>query len=231
MKPIMKKWLTGLLCASLLAGSAPVYGADFSAETDFSSEIFVEETQEEDQTEPETPSEPEAPAEVDLEQPDDFSSQDGQDPAETPDPDAPSDDFSSDDLISDDSEVPEVQITDETEDQKEYLTDLNVYTGNGVKDALKLDRREDMDEEFGGRVYTVLFRTLDQCQPCRRRTGRIHCDTLRMEPVRKTGNKRDVRHCIHRRTEIFIFGYFCFRQWKKSHLHHQGRNRKRQRNL
>ena len=54
MKPIMKKWLTGLLCASLLAGSAPVYGADFSAEADFSSEISVEETQEEDQTEPET---------------------------------------------------------------------------------------------------------------------------------------------------------------------------------
>lgn len=78
MKPIMKKWLTGLLCASLLAGSAPVYGADFSAEADFSSEISVEETQEEDQTEPETPSEPEAPAEIDLEQPDDFSSQDGQ---------------------------------------------------------------------------------------------------------------------------------------------------------
>ena len=72
MKPIMKKWLTGLLCASLLAGSAPVYGADFSAEADFSSEISVEETQEEDQTEPETPSEPEAPAEIDLEQPDDF---------------------------------------------------------------------------------------------------------------------------------------------------------------
>lgn len=67
MKPIMKKWLTGLLCASLLAGSAPAYGADFSAEADFSSEISVEETQEEDQTEPETPSEPEAPAEVDLE--------------------------------------------------------------------------------------------------------------------------------------------------------------------
>ena len=73
MKPIMKKWLTGLLCASLLAGSAPAYGADFSAEADFSSEISVEETQEEDQTEPETPSEPEAPAEVDLEQPDDFT--------------------------------------------------------------------------------------------------------------------------------------------------------------
>lgn len=53
MKPIMKKWLTGLLCASLLAGSAPAYGADFSAEADFSSEISVEETQEEDQTEPE----------------------------------------------------------------------------------------------------------------------------------------------------------------------------------
>ena len=157
MKPIMKKWLTGLLCASLLAGSAPAYGADFSAEADFSSEISVEETQEEDQTEPETPSEPEAPAEVDLEQPDDFSSQDGQDTAETPDPDAPSDDFSADDLISDDSEAPEVQITDETEDQKEYLTDLNVYTGNGVKDALKLDRRGDMDEEFGGRVYTVEY--------------------------------------------------------------------------
>lgn len=157
MKPIMKKWLTGLLCASLLAGSAPAYGADFSAEADFSSEISVEETQEEDQTEPETPSEPEAPAEVDLEQPDDFSSQDSPDPAETLDPDAPSDDFSSDDLISDDSEAPEVQITDETEDQKEYLTDLNVYTGNGVKDALKLDRREDMDEEFGGRVYTVEY--------------------------------------------------------------------------
>lgn len=157
MKPIMKKWLTGLLCASLLAGSAPAYGADFSAEADFSSEISVEETQEEDQTEPETPSEPEAPAEVDLEQPDDFSSQDSPDPAETLDPDAPSDDFSADDLISDDSEAPEVQITDETEDQKEYLTDLNVYTGNGVKDALKLDRREDMDEEFGGRVYTVEY--------------------------------------------------------------------------
>ena len=38
---------------------------------------------------------------------------------------------------------------------KEYLKDLSVYSGYGVKDPLEISRREDLDETYGGKTYTV----------------------------------------------------------------------------
>lgn len=156
MKPIMKKWLTGLLCTALLTGSVPAYGADFSAESDFSSEISMEETQEPDQ-----PDETTDEADMDFAEPDDFSSQDSQETEQNPESDTDQDLIvdapESDEELLDDSEAVEVELADDTEDQKEYLTNLSVYTGSGVKNPLELQRNEDMDAEFGGRVYTVEY--------------------------------------------------------------------------
>lgn len=153
MKPIMKKWLTGLMCAALLTGSMPAYGADFSTEADFSSEVTVEETQEPDQADEADISGTDDSSDVDFAESDDSIAQDGQDT----DQDLTQDDFSSDEGLSDDSEAPEVQLADDTENQKEYLADLSVYTGNSVRNPLALQRSEDMDVEYGGRVYTVEY--------------------------------------------------------------------------
>ncbi len=153
MKPIMKKWLTGLLCATLLTGSVPAYGADFSTEADFSSEISMEEIQESEQPDDTDGSDTADSADVDFSETDDSISQDEPEVTEEPE----QDDFSSDGEAFADSDLPDVQIADDAVEQKEYLTDLSVYTGNTVKDPQPLQRREDLDEEFGGRVYTVEY--------------------------------------------------------------------------
>ena len=38
---------------------------------------------------------------------------------------------------------------------KEYLKNLSVYSGYGVKDPLEISRREDLDATYGGKTYTV----------------------------------------------------------------------------
>ena len=53
------KWLAVLLSVTMLAGTAPVYGADISVESDFSSEISGEDSLSDDLGESEITEEPE----------------------------------------------------------------------------------------------------------------------------------------------------------------------------
>ena len=52
------KWLAVLLSVTMLAGTAPVYGADISVESDFSSEISGEDSLSDDLGESEITEEP-----------------------------------------------------------------------------------------------------------------------------------------------------------------------------
>ena len=58
-----------------------------------------------------------------------------------------------------DEDTAEVSFEDQQEvgagETKEYLKDLSVYSGYGVKDPLEMTRREDLDETYGGKTYTV----------------------------------------------------------------------------
>lgn len=58
-----------------------------------------------------------------------------------------------------DENTAEVFFEDQQEvgagETKEYLKDLSVYSGYGVKDPLEITRREDLDETYGGKTYTV----------------------------------------------------------------------------
>ena len=58
-----------------------------------------------------------------------------------------------------DENTAEVFFEDQQEvgagETKEYLKDLSVYSGYGVKDPLEMTRREDLDETYGGKTYTV----------------------------------------------------------------------------
>ena len=50
--------------------------------------------------------------------------------------------------------VEDIQDAGESE-TKEYLKNLSVYSGYGVKDPLEISRREDLDATYGGKTYTV----------------------------------------------------------------------------
>ena len=151
----MGKWLAVLLSVTMLAGTAPVYGADISAESDFSSESAGEDSLSDDLGETEITEDPV-----------------NEDAEITEETDSDEVEFSSDDLsdeLEDDTEEVSGDDTDEDsadisfEDQqdagegetKEYLKDLSVYSGYGVKDPLEMTRREDLDETYGGKTYTV----------------------------------------------------------------------------
>ena len=58
-----------------------------------------------------------------------------------------------------DENTAEVFFEDQQEvgagETKEYLKDLSVYSGYGVKNPLEMTRREDLDETYGGKTYTV----------------------------------------------------------------------------
>ena len=58
-----------------------------------------------------------------------------------------------------DEDTAEVSFEDQQEvgagETKEYLKDLSVYSGYGVKDPLEMTRREDLDATYGGKTYTV----------------------------------------------------------------------------
>ena len=147
------KWLAVLLSVTMLAETAPVYGADISVESDFSSEISGEDSLSDDLGESEITEEPadentEITEEADTDEDEtEISVEDFADDQE---------EWSTEDT---DENTAEVFFEDQQEvgagETKEYLKDLSVYSGYGVKDPLEMTRREDLDETYGGKTYTV----------------------------------------------------------------------------
>ena len=155
MKGKLRKRLAVFLSVSMLAGTAPVYGADISMESDFSSEMIETEPLPDDQEETEIT---EAPETNDIE----ISEETGRD--ETDDAEFSQEEFTDDQEKSgtDDSideDFADIEFEDALSagqsDTKEYLKDLSVYSGYGVKDPLEISRREDLDEIYGGKTYTA----------------------------------------------------------------------------
>ena len=153
MKGRLGKWLAVLLSVSMLAGTAPVYGADISMESDFSSGTAETEAQPDVQEGTEITEEP-GDSDVEItEEP------------ETEQPEFSEGEFSGDDqeeLVmdgSDDEDSAELTFEDAPSagenSTKEYHKYLSVYSGYGVKDPLEISRREDLDETYGGKTYTV----------------------------------------------------------------------------
>ena len=137
------KWLAVILSAAMITGSAPAYGADFSAESDISSELELEGQEDSRQEETEITEEPDSEeAEVDF-------SEDAENPEETVIEGEEEEDPDFTAVSSDDPE------NEGEEESKEYLKDLSVYSGYGVKDPLEIKRRNDLDDVFGGKTYTV----------------------------------------------------------------------------
>lgn len=156
MKGRLGKWLAVLLSVSMLAGIAPVYGADISMESDFSSGAAETEEQPDVQEGIEITEEPgdsdvEITEEPETEQPEDAEFSKGEFNGED-----------QEELVmdgSDDEDSAELTFEDAPfageNSTKEYLRDLSVYSGYGVKDPLEISRREDLDETYGGKTYTV----------------------------------------------------------------------------
>lgn len=156
MKGRLGKWLAVLLSVSMLAGTAPVYGADISMESDFSSGAAETEAQPDVQEGTEITEEPgdsdvEITEEPETEQPEDAEFSEGEFNGED-----------QEELVmdgSDDEDSAELTFEDAPfageNSTKEYLKDLSVYSGYGVKDPLEISRREDLDETYGGKTYTV----------------------------------------------------------------------------
>ena len=183
----MKRFLAGILSAVLLMGSIPVYGAQdmgispeagYSVEgtelsqteealsgenvpqetADTSNEENVEENQKENTEETPAPSEEEPDSqepEIEPEVPEEpeITEIPEEDPEITETP-------SEDDSLELEFNDGEVQIEDAGEEASDYLENLTVYTSqnsNAPETILKPERREDLDEAFGGKVYTVEY--------------------------------------------------------------------------
>lgn len=148
------KWLAVLLSVTMLTGTVSAYGADISIESDLTSVTAGEDSLTEDSASVETET-AEEPADEDTEITEDADTDEGE--AE----------FSEEDFADDeetgieDQDVYSADISFEdqqeagAEETKEYLKDLSVYSGYGVKDPLEISRREDLDTIYGGKTYTV----------------------------------------------------------------------------
>ena len=149
------KWLAVLLSVTMLAGTAPVYGADISVESDFSSEISGEDSLSDEPGEVETADDAVSDDQEITEEPDsdevEFFSDDLADEQEDD-----AEDVSIEDPDEDSADISFEDLQDAGENEtKEYLKDLSVYSGYGVKDPLEISRREDLDATYGGKTYTV----------------------------------------------------------------------------
>nr|WP_294524375.1 PQQ-binding-like beta-propeller repeat protein [uncultured Blautia sp.] len=123
----MRKWLAALLALTLVTGSAPVYAEEQFV--DVAEDMSGESIQ--DTEEPE-----------DVFSSDDFSAGDS--------------DFSGDEYGDFEEELFE-DVQDADTQSEEYLTDLKVYASSSVYVPVEMSRREDLDEEFQGKVYTVEY--------------------------------------------------------------------------
>ena len=156
MKPTMKKWLTGLLSAALLAGNLPVYAVNtaYAAEEDG---FFTDEA---------------ASFEGSLEEPE-----------ENPDGGQSEDSFASvseftgftsgeaeeefsgeEDFVAPDSQDgfegeadPTTLLESDMQDEGGYLQNLTLYTSQSGASTVDLKRMSDLDTEFGGKVYVAEY--------------------------------------------------------------------------
>lgn len=145
MKPKMKKWLTGLLSAALLAGNLPAYAGSVYAAEFVSTEKEVEEN---------------------------FGEEDNL-TADFSDAEGFSDGNTEDGILSDE-ELFDAQQTDELagwesaatvadavpedlQDQNGYLEHLSLYDSNNASSPLNLTRQADLDVQFGGKVYVAEY--------------------------------------------------------------------------
>ena len=152
MKPTMKKWLTGLLSAALLAGNLPVYALNtaYAAEEDG---FFTDETDsfeggsqesEDTQSEDSFASVSEftgftsGEAEEDFSGEEDFEASDSQEGFEG----------ETDPII-----MPET----DAQDEGGYLQNLTLYTSQSGASTVELKRMSDLDAEFGGKVYVAEY--------------------------------------------------------------------------
>ena len=152
MKPTMKKWLTGLLSAALLAGNLPVYALNtaYAAEEDG---FFTDETDsfeggsqesEEAQRDDSFASVSEFTGFTSGEAEEDFS---GEEDFVAPD---------SQDGFEGETEPADVLESD-VSDEGGYLQNLTLYTSQSGTSTVSLKRMEDLDTEFGGKVYVAEY--------------------------------------------------------------------------
>ena len=136
----MRKWMAALLALTLITGSASVYGEEQFVDV---AEDIQEESRQ-DIIEPE-----------DVFSTEDFTSDEseafGKDSSEFADEATEPEEVY--DVTEEESLFEDVQDTNVQ--SEEYLTGLKVYAGNSENTPLEMNRREDLDEELQGKVYTV----------------------------------------------------------------------------
>lgn len=152
MKPTMKKWLTGLLSAALLAGNLPVYAVNtaYAAEEDG---FFTDETDsfeggsqesEDTQSEDSFASVSEFTGFTSGEAEEDFS---GEEDFVAPD---------SQDGFEGEAD-PTTLLESDMQDEGGYLQNLTLYTSQSGVSTVALKRSADLDAEFGGKVYVAEY--------------------------------------------------------------------------
>lgn len=138
----MRKWMAALLALTLITGSAQVYGEEQFVDV---AEDIQEESRQ-DIIEPE-----------DVFSSEEFTSGEseafGEDSADLADEATEPEEVY--DVTEEESLFEDVQDTNVQ--SEEYLTGLKVYAGNSENTPLEMNRREDLDEELQGKVYTVEY--------------------------------------------------------------------------
>ena len=138
----MRKWMAALLALTLITGSVQVYGEEQFVDV---AEDIQEESRQ-DIIEPE-----------DIFSSEEFTSGEseafGEDSADLADEATEPEEVY--DVTEEESLFEDVQDTNVQ--SEEYLTGLKVYAGNSENTPLEMNRREDLDEELQGKVYTVEY--------------------------------------------------------------------------
>ena len=138
----MRKWMAALLALTLITGSVQVYGEEQFVDV-------AEDIQEESRQ--------------DIIEPEDvFSSEEftsGENEAFGKDSSEFADEATEPEEVYDVTEEEFLfeDVQDTNAQSEEYLTDLNVYVSDSVSAPLEMNRREDLDEELQGKIYTVEY--------------------------------------------------------------------------
>lgn len=154
----MKRVLAGLLSLVLCLGSVPVYGAEENIEIQ-NTEEYTESTESTDSEESpaveENTESDESEIEIGEIRDEELRDEESEELPEISDREQESD------FSTENQEDAEVEIQDDVGSEAEdYLENLTVYTskeGTLPENIRTPERREDMDQEFGGKVYTVEY--------------------------------------------------------------------------